>query len=137
MNVNDATLTGRMTADPVLRETQTGKKCCNFTIAVKRRLPKNATEEQKKNDADFIRCVAWNDRAVQIAEKGSKGAKILVKGEYHTNRNEKDGKVYNNNELYINHYEFMTSAPKADDKAGADPAPESAPAAAESPDIPL
>lgn len=116
MNVNDATLTGRLTADPDLRETKTGKKCCNFTLAVKRRLPKNATEEQKKNDADFIRCVAWGERAESIARDGSKGQKMLVKGEYHTSRNEKDGKVYNNTELTVKHYEFMSSS-KSDDKA--------------------
>ncbi len=134
MNVNDATLTGRFTADPVLRETNNGKKCCNFTIAVQRRLPKNATEEQKKNNADFIRCTAWNDRAVDISKRGKKGAKILVKGEYHTSRNEKDGKVYNNTELWVNHYEFMSKSGGADDKKDAE-APADAPA--ETPDIPM
>ncbi len=130
-NLNEVTLTGRFTADPVLRTTTNGKKCCNFDIAVKRRLPKDATEEQKKHDADFVRCTAWNDRAESIAKNGKKGRLILVKGKYHTNTNEKDGKVYKNTEVWIDHYEFMDAKKK--DDATAAPAATDAPAT----DVPL
>ena len=134
--MNDATLTGRFTADPVLRETKTGKKVCSFDIAVKRRVPKNATEEQKKNDADFIHCVAWNEKAEKIAETGTKGRQILVKGAYHTNTNEKDGKVYKNTELWIDHYEFMDK--NKPNKEGGEASDSPAPAGNANPqDVPL
>ena len=139
MNLNEAVLTGRFTADPLLKENKNGKKYCSFSIAVKRRLPKNATEEQKKNDADFIRCKAWNERAELIAKDGKKGARILVKVEYHQNKFEKDGKLHDTTELWVNHFEFMTDGKKGEnaEAEAASEAPAAPAAPVNDPNVPL
>ncbi|QIK56652.1 single-stranded DNA-binding protein [Erysipelothrix sp. HDW6A] len=71
--INRSVLVGRLTRDPELRKTQTGKSVVSFTLAVNRKFSK---EEQ----ADFINCVAWNQTADFIANYLTKGALISVEG---------------------------------------------------------
>lgn len=71
--INRAILVGRLTKDPELRKTQTGKSVASFTIAVNRRF-------SKQEQADFINCVAWNQTADFINNYLSKGALISVEG---------------------------------------------------------
>lgn len=70
---NRVVLIGRLTRDPELRKTQTGKSVVSFTLAVNRKYSK---EEQ----ADFINCVAWNQTADFMANYLTKGALISVEG---------------------------------------------------------
>lgn len=71
--MNRVVLVGRLTRDPELRKTQTGKSVVSFTLAVNRKFSK---EEQ----ADFINCVAWNQTADFMANYLTKGALIAVEG---------------------------------------------------------
>ena len=57
--INRVILTGRLTKDPELRKTQTGKSVANFTVAVDRMRRK----DQDVADTDFISCQAWNKTA--------------------------------------------------------------------------
>lgn len=73
--------TGRLTADPEIRSTQDGKKVGRFTLAVDRRVARNA---QGHTDADFIPVTVWEKRA-EFAEKYlHKGTKIAVVGRIQT-----------------------------------------------------
>ena len=58
--MNLVTLIGRLTRDPELKYSQSGKAFCKFSIAV--------TREFNRDEADFINCVAWDKRAETIAE---------------------------------------------------------------------
>lgn len=71
--INRSVLVGRLTREPELRKTQTGKSVVSFTLAVNRKFSK---EEQ----ADFINCVAWNQTADFMANYLTKGALISVEG---------------------------------------------------------
>jgi single-strand DNA-binding protein len=54
--MNKVILMGRLTADPELRQTQSGISSCRFTVAINRSfVDKNSGQRQ----ADFITCVAW------------------------------------------------------------------------------
>ncbi len=70
--MNSINLTGRLTADPELKQTQTGKSVCSFCIAVKRPNVRNTT--------DFINCVAWEKTAEFVSRYFSKGKAIEVGG---------------------------------------------------------
>lgn len=59
-NLNKAILGGRMTADVELKQTQSGVAVCSFSIAVNRRVAKDAEQQ-----VDFINCVAWRQTAVE------------------------------------------------------------------------
>ena len=66
--INRVVLVGRLTRDPELRKTQTGKSVLSFAVAVNRRF-------SKEDQADFINCVAWNQTADFIANYLTKAIK--------------------------------------------------------------
>ena len=70
--MNSINLVGRLTADPELKTTQSGKSVCSFTLAVNRPRVKDTT--------DFINCVAWNQSAEYLTNYGRKGSLVAVTG---------------------------------------------------------
>ena len=81
--INNVVLVGRLTRDPELRKTQTGKSVLSFSVAVNRKFK---SEEQT---ADFINCVAWNQTADFLARYATKGALVGIEGRIQT-RNYED-----------------------------------------------
>ena len=73
-SINNVSLTGRMTADPELRTTATGKSVTSFTIAVDK---KYKTEEKS---ADFFRVTVWESSAEFLCNYGGKGRMVGVSG---------------------------------------------------------
>lgn len=92
--MNNVNLIGRLTADPELRQTQSGISSCRFTIAVNRKF-KNKNGEY---DADFISCVAWRQTAEFVSRYFSKGSMIAVSGSLRT------GKYQDKNHSDVTHY---------------------------------
>lgn len=79
--MNSINIIGRLTEDITLNATTTGISVCSFTVAVRR--PHSADK------TDFIRCVAWNSTAENIAKYFCKGKKIGLSGIL-TSRNYED-----------------------------------------------
>ena len=78
-SLNKVILIGNLTADPELKQTQSGISVVSFTIAINRRYQsKNATEGQQT--ADFINIVAWRQSAEFVSRFFKKGKPILVCG---------------------------------------------------------
>ena len=77
-NFNKVILGGRLTADPELKTTPSGTPVTSFSIAVNRRVSKNADPQQQQ--ADFINCVAWSQQAELITRFFRKGSSICVSG---------------------------------------------------------
>lgn len=73
--VNRVVLIGRLTRDPEMRTTTTGKSVVEFSIAVNRR-----TKSPDGTDADFFRCKAWNQTAEYVANYLTKGRLVAVEG---------------------------------------------------------
>lgn len=71
--INRVVLVGRLTREPELRKTQTGKSVVSFTLAANRRF-------SQVEQADFINCVAWNKASDFISNYLNKGALISVEG---------------------------------------------------------
>lgn len=78
--MNKIILMGRLTRDPELRTTQTGKSVAQFTLAVDR--PFGGSDG--KNEADFIPCVLWNKTAEVCCQYVAKGHRLLVEGRIQT-----------------------------------------------------
>lgn len=78
---NLAILTGRLTADPELKTTPSGKSVTSFAIAVNRNY--KAGEEQQ---TDFINIVAWRQTAEFITRYFKKGSLIGIEGAIQTRR---------------------------------------------------
>lgn len=82
--INSVVLMGRLTADPELRTTTTGKSVANFSIAIDRSFSKNAEERQ----TDFINIVTWERTAEFVCRYFAKGSMIAVQGSIQTRRYE-------------------------------------------------
>lgn len=79
MAFNKVILMGRLTADPELKQTQSGTAVTSFSLAVDRKYSK---DEEKK--CDFITIVAWKQTAEFICNYFKKGSAILLCGELQT-----------------------------------------------------
>lgn len=73
LNFNKVILGGRLTATPELKQTPQGVAVTTFSMAVNRR--------GKKDEADFINCVAWRQTAEHICKYFNKGSCICIVGQ--------------------------------------------------------
>ena len=73
--LNKVVLIGNLTADPELKQTQSGISVVSFTIAINRRVKKEG-----QPDADFVSVVAWRKTAEIVGQYFKKGKPILVCG---------------------------------------------------------
>lgn len=74
--LNRIVLIGRLTADPALRYTQSGKAVTRFTLAVDRR-PRGG---QAERETDFIDIVVWEKLGELCANHLGKGRMVAVEG---------------------------------------------------------
>lgn len=74
--MNKIILMGRLTREPEVRYTTTGKVVCQFTLAVDR--PYVSQDGQR--EADFINCQAWGKIGEVIGNHVGKGHRLLVEG---------------------------------------------------------
>lgn len=74
--LNVAIIMGRLTRDPELRRTNSGKPVASFTVAVDR----DYAPDGQEKETDFIDCVAWHGTAEFVQKYFNKGSMIVVKG---------------------------------------------------------
>ncbi|MBO5790395.1 MAG: single-stranded DNA-binding protein [Clostridia bacterium] len=84
LNLNKVVLAGRLTADPELKQTQSGIAVLSFTLAINRRFQKSADGQAPQQQADFITCVAWRQTAEFISRYFHKGSCLCVTGSIQT-----------------------------------------------------
>ena len=100
---------GRLTRDPNVKYTQSGKAYASFTLAIDRR--KNSDGNQQ---ADFISCVAWEKTAEVISQYCTKGKKIAVEGRIQTRSYDaNDGTKRYVTEVVVQSMEFCDSKGKS------------------------
>ncbi|CAM3240205.1 single-stranded DNA-binding protein [Streptobacillus felis] len=100
--MNYVSLLGRLTRDPEVQYTGTGKAYLRFSIAVQR--------ENNREEVDFINCVAWEKRAETIGQYFKKGSRILVTGRISVSNYEtKDGEKRTSTDVVVNSFEFIES----------------------------
>lgn len=97
--MNIITLTGRLTKDPELK---TGSKTyCRFTLAVNRVM--------KKDEVDFINCVAFGKTAELLEKYIKKGNKLGVVGRLQIGTYEKNGEKRTTADVMVDQIEFLES----------------------------
>ncbi len=103
---NLVVLTGRLTADPELKYTQSNVPVCSFTIAVDRRF-KQGEEKQ----TDFINITAWRQTAEIVSKHFSKGSMIGIEGSIQTRKyqDKETGKNRTAFEVIANNVQFVDS----------------------------
>lgn len=102
--MNKAIIMGRLTKDPDVKYTQTGKVVTQFTLAVDR--PFKTPDGQK--EADFIPVVVWGKAAELVGNSCQKGHRLLVDGRLQIRSYEaKDGTKRWVTEVIANSVEFV------------------------------
>ena len=96
--MNKVILKGRLTANPELKTTTTDITVCDFSVAVNRRF--------NKEQADFINCQAWRQTAEFITKYFTKGQEILVVGELHIEKWDKDGETRYSTRVVVDEVDF-------------------------------
>ena len=84
LNLNKVVLCGRLTADPELKQTQSGIAVVTFTLAVNRRFQSRSADTANQQQADFINVVAWRQTAEFISKYFKKGSALCVTGSLQT-----------------------------------------------------
>ena len=103
--MNKVLLLGRLTKDPELRATPSGVSVTSFTVAVNRRF--------KKDETDFINCIAWRNTAEFISKYFGKGSMIAVVGSIQTGSYEKDGQKHYTTDINVEEAYFAGSKSEA------------------------
>jgi single-strand DNA-binding protein len=118
--MNFIILTGRLTADPEIRTTQTGKTVAKFSIAVNEGKSKDGAEM-----VQYFNISAWERNAEVLQNYAKKGSKILVEGRLQNRSWDKpDGTKGYATDIVLSRFEFLGS--KGDNEGGASQAPMSA-----------
>lgn len=118
--MNRVALMGRLTRDPEVRYTQGDNSLAiaRYTLAVDRR---GAKKEGRQN-ADFIRCVAFGQRAEFAEHYMHQGRRFVVTGSIQTGSyQDKNGNTVYTTEVLVDSQEFAddkeTGEPRAEKKA--------------------
>ena len=79
-SLNKVILIGHLTADPELKQTQSGIAVTSFSIGVTRRFARNGEQPT----SDFINIVAWRQQAEFVTKYFHKGNAICIVGSLQT-----------------------------------------------------
>lgn len=104
---------GRLTAEPELRYTPTGKAVTTFRVAIDRPY----TGPDGKREADFIQIVTWNKLAETCANHLSKGRLVAVDGRLQIREYEHEGQRRRATEIIAETVRFL-DRPKEQDGSG-------------------
>lgn len=110
--MNKVILMGRLTKDPEVKYTQTGKVVTQLTLAVDR--PFKSADGNK--EVDFVPVVVWGKAAELVGNSCQKGHRLLVDGRLQIRNYEaKDGSKRWVTEIIANGVEFVE---RKSDKGG-------------------
>lgn len=113
---NRTVLTGRLTADPELRQTKESVPVTSFSIAVPRKF--------KKDVVDYIDIVAWRKAAEFACRYFSKGKWIEIDGSIQTRTyTDKEGKNRKAFEVVADEVNFVGNKAKEDEGSAGSSAP--------------
>jgi single-strand DNA-binding protein len=115
---NSVMMVGRLTRDPELRRTSTGKAVCSFDIAMSRRMKDAATGEWKDADPTFVPVIVWGEQAERCGERLKKGVPVHVEGRLQTNKWEgQDGQKRSRLEVIAQRVQFLSVVKQAETAA--------------------
>ena len=74
--LNQTVIVGRIVKDPELKETDSGKKVTNITLAV----PRSFKNMDGLYETDFVPCILWEEKATLAKEYCHTGDIVGIKG---------------------------------------------------------
>ncbi len=108
MSINRVIISGNLTRDPELRQTQSGMPVMSMGVAVNDRR-KNPQTGEWEDYPNFIDCTMFGQRAQSLANYLSKGTKVSIEGKLRWSQWERDGQKRSKIEVIVDELEFMSS----------------------------
>lgn len=114
--MNIVILHGRLTADPTIRQSNSGKSIAGFSVAVEGYKDKDGNKQ-----TDFIRCTAFGQTADMLARYWTKGKEIALEGNLRQNDyTDNSGTKHNSYQVVVKRVHFCGS--KSDNQQTGQPA---------------
>lgn len=107
MSINRVSISGNLTRDAELRQTQGGMAILNIGVAVNDRR-KNQQTGEWEDVPNFVDCVMFGSRAEKLAQYLAKGTKVAIDGKLRYSSWEKDGARRSKLEVVVDDLEFMS-----------------------------
>jgi len=122
MDLNRATILGRLTRDPELRSTTTGKTVATMSVATGRVWTDGSGNRQESSE--FHNCVIWGKLAEIVGQYLSKGSRIYAEGRIQTRDwTGKDGVKRYRTEIVVNNFIMLDGPRKGNSESAAPPPP--------------
>ena len=119
MNFNECIFAGRLTRDAEIREVN-GTNVVSFTVAVNRSFTKKNGEKSEKSL--FMDCELWGPAAQIVADRGSKGATILLRGPLEQDNYEaKDGTKRTRFKVRVEFFQFVSNGHSSSETDNGEP----------------
>jgi single-strand DNA-binding protein len=107
--LNNIQVMGRLTKDPELKTTESGKTYLKYDVAVER----DFTSRDGEKVTDFLPCIAFDNKSEVISKYFRKGSKIAVCGRLETDfYKDKDGNTVKNFVIVTEKLYFVESKPR-------------------------
>lgn len=105
-DINNVSLTGRLTRDPELRVTAGGTQLLSFTLAFNTSVRNRQTGEWEER-GNFIDCTMFGKRAEALLRYLAKGQKVAIAGKLRYATWDKDGQRHSKLDLIVDEIDFM------------------------------
>lgn len=103
--MNNVSLIGNVTRDLELKQVGQTQNT-RFTLAVTRRF--------KRDESDFINCIAWGKQAETLCQYVKKGQKIAIIGNIRTGSYEREGTTVYTTDVVVESFEFLGGGKQSD-----------------------
>lgn len=118
--MNKVILVGRLTKDPEIKVTQSGKKLASFSIAVD-----DGKDSNGQKITQYINCTAWDKTAEILENYVKKGHRVGVVGRLQNRTWDKpDGSKGYATDISVRELELLTSKSEADAISASNPVSE-------------
>lgn len=107
-DINNVSLTGRLTRDPELRVTAGGTQLLSFTLAFNTSVRNRQTGEWEER-GNFIDCTMFGKRADALSRFLVKGQKVAIAGKLRYATWDKDGQRHSKLDLIVDEIDFMAT----------------------------
>lgn len=117
--MNQYMIIGNLTRDPETGTTDSGVNWCRFTVAARRKHPREGEKE-----AEYVRVTAWRGLGDSCAKYLSKGRKVCVVGEPRSHAwIGRDGEAKGEIEMNADEVEFLSPSGNRNEPTDADAPP--------------
>lgn len=121
-DLNQCNFIGRLWRDPETRYTPSGDAVTNFSIAVGSSWTDKASGE-KKEEVEWVRCVAWRKLGEICGEYLKKGSQVFVSGKMKTRKWDKEGVTHYTTEVVLDQMQMLGARGDREPSPSANSAP--------------